>query len=1241
MAVAGRYVPETDKNMTVNGTGGSPPLAPSFPSSATLASAILPLAFLCTFFVAQPAAAQNPCTVAQGTVGAGGTFTANSTGIDYRISCSGTLVEDITDESLRTIYDAMTEYVKGRSKVVGDVRGDTSELYRISINSDAGSTIFTGTLTNSANNGNVNQKDNAVIQVSNWALRSGSTVYPIVVESHATVTARGDGRRGVAAYDDLGADSTATNYGVITTEGDIYTRPAGRNWRVRTTRGLVAGTVGGGDATAINETGATVTSRGLGGQGLNAGADGTGDALAVNKGTVTTTGGSYRSSLENFNRRPYGVNVHTGGGGSATARNEAGATITTGNPTLIANPGNATGLAVSGTQAVALSVGTESAAAGPVSATNAGTITTHGTDARGINTWIDSYKDRTAASSATAINSGTITTHGEDATGVRMNSPSGDNAGSRILLRNTGTITTNGGGSSQGIAASFYYNKDDTNSTVVNRNARGTITTENSGVITMRGDGPVGRSSIGVWSGYWAPEGSGILDSGDVVIKNTGTVNVSGEGANGLRALTHGTGNVDIDMTGGTVTAGTSGTGAARKFGIGIWGAARTDSTANDSSTDVDVDILVSGSATAVTAYGGASDHSFSALLDETIGLGIWAFSGTTSGHSKVVIRDGASVRAYDRNGRPGAAVLFEGGRGTLDITASRLYGDVIFAGESTDDVINVSKSGKIDGDVDFRSGGTDILNVSVDRNQTFEITGKVRNTHTLNKTGAGHLRIGGELKFSGSALNLDNGVLVVADHVDLGASGKATVKKEGRLVFEINSTTSHGSLTAGELLFDGTDADAASVYTQIGEDVADDQVDTLQTSLATSDLTLLNVSTINTGTSAAPVSTTKLSVQSADAAGTATTVGTLTLGSTGAGTASFDSQTTNKISKVVLPTGTPPTTGGTASSGSGGVLGLGLLAALIAFLSSDDEATAGFADYDFGKPRSAYVSADERGMLTVAESGDQPYRLWIRTGQSEQPTAHMTGGSEIGVTLYGSDRFHLSTSMMPNVTGSVHTQNLSAEGSAYALSGGWRNDRYFAGLRLSQGEYDGRSVIDNPVVNSALAGSHGFRNSQVKLTTGANFTAGNIRLTPSASFQAGRFEHDPHVAYSPVLEAKVPGYTQDYASLKLGVKVTSTDWLGFTGDSVWKPHLRFDTIRTDSQRINGLSLDQSDRLGVMDFSSSAGVRPMPEVINALGFGAKIKSSKSDRAEWKFGFAGFEADGEYHHATMVGYKIRF
>ena len=189
---------------SLQGMGGSLPLAPIFPSSATLASAILPLAFLCTYFVAQPAAAQNPCTIAQGTVGAGGEFIADSTGIDYRISCSGTLVEDITDESLQTIYDSMTEYVKDRSKVIGDVRGDTSELHKFNINSDAANTIFTGTLTNSANNGNVNQKDGSVIQVDNWALRSGGTISPVVVESHATVTARGDGRRGVAAYDDLG-----------------------------------------------------------------------------------------------------------------------------------------------------------------------------------------------------------------------------------------------------------------------------------------------------------------------------------------------------------------------------------------------------------------------------------------------------------------------------------------------------------------------------------------------------------------------------------------------------------------------------------------------------------------------------------------------------------------------------------------------------------------------------------------------------------------------------------------------------------------------------------------------------------------------------------------------------------------------------------------------------------------------------------------------------------------------------
>ena len=1180
------------------------------------------------------------------------------------MSCGGILLENLTNDNLKNLLDSMTGFVEGESKVILDVRGDSSELYRIAIDSDAAKTIFTGTLINSANNDNANQKDFAVITVlSADPSTNNGAVYPVVVESYATVTGKGDGRRGVVAYDDYGADISITNYGVITTEGDIHTRPSNMSNRVRDTSGLVANTELGGDTTATNEIGATITAKGRGARGLTTFAGGTGDALSVNKGTVTTTGGAYTSTEpdEGFTRRPYGVAAGTKGGGSATARNEAGATITTGNPTLIATPpAGVTGIAISGTQGHGLHAFTEGANAGPVSVINDGTITTYGVSAHGMSMGSEDVDNQTEASSATGVNNGTVTTHGDRSDGLRAVSPFSNFTRSMASVKNTGTITTNGDGS-KGIMANFYWDNESGDS---KKNARGTAVAENTGTITVKGDSVTGGTSIGVIASYsdklnsWSLDESMILNTGDAIVKNSGTVNVSGDGAFGLNAETYGSGDVDIQMTAGTVTAGATGTAAAdQKFGGAIYGGAYTYSTTDDSSTDVDVNVLVSGRATAVTAYGANTDDTSTSYINETQGAGIWAYTGATSGHAKVVIRDGATVSAFSTDDtKNGYAVLIQGGKGTVEITSSRLVGDVSFEGK--DDTLTLSKSGSIDGNVVF-GAGDDTLNLDVDPNQTFQITGSVTGVNTLNKIGTGRARFGGGISFQGSALNLNAGELVVGGHMNLG-SGTATIKDGSRLVFEITNTTDdgYGKLTAGELFFDGTQSAQAGVYTQISDSVTN--VSALRTALGTTNLTLLNVTTINTGSVSSKVSTKTLDVRSQSAG--SPKVGTLTLSSEGVGSANFDVGQTNQIPKAVpvpitgtppttppttgTPPTTPPTTGATGSGGGGSsggaLLGIGVLAGLVAYFVWGNDDTTGFADYYYDKPRSAYVSMDDRGVLTVRDSGNQPYQFWIRTNQAIQPS-HLTGvsGSEIGVTLFRSDDFEISTSAVPDAAGAVDSLNLSAEGSAYSMNAGWRSDRYFAGLRYSHGEYDVESVIDNPVVNSALVSKYKFRNSQTQFTAGANWTVDNIKLTPSATYQAGRFEHDPHVAYSPVLNTRIPGYSQDYAGLKLGFKVTSVDWLNFVNDSVWKPHLQFDTIRTKSQRIEGLSMHQADKLGVMEFSSGASVRHMPDTINALSFGAKIKSSQSDRAQWKVGFAGFEADGEYHHAAMVGYKLKF
>ena len=692
----------------------------------------------------------------------------------------------------------------------------------------------------------------------------------------------------------------------------------------------------------------------------------------------------------------------------------------------------------------------------------------------------------------------------------------------------------------------------------------------------------------------------------------------------------------------------------AGKFGVGIYGEAATDSTTDDPDTDVDVMILVSGSRGSVLAYGADSDDQSTDDYDESKGIAILADSGgmnssdAYTGHSRVDIYNGARVEAFGANGEHGHAVMFKGGKGALNLVNSSLAGNISFTDGDHDDVFTIEQasSGSIDGDINF-FGGDDLMTVSIAQDQYFVINGDIMGLETMNKTGEGSVSFTGGVEFEGSTLNLDEGVLIIAGHLDL-KEGVLTVKQAAKLAFEIAGVNAgqFGSLTADTLTFEGTDA---SVQAYIASDANEA---TVKAALEDAELTFLNVETVNAG----GTETKEVAIVSeADAV-----VGNINADGEGQIT---DSSTLTSSPEVKMEK--PDTTGGGAKPGSegsnqvasgsssssnagGAILGLGLLAVLLGSFLGDDDASASFGDYYFNTPQSAYIAqANERGVMTIKETGNQPYQMWIRTGHTAQPM-RMTGvsntgvsGTEVGVNLYNSDTFYINTSVAPNVSAEVGSLNLAAKGEVYSLSSGWRNDRYFGGLRVSHGEFEVNSIVDNPIVNSALISNTKLRNTQAQLRAGMNLGTGALRFTPSASVQVGTYENSEHVAESPALEATIPSYTQDYTSVQLGLKMTSEKWLSFTNGSKWKPQLKFDSIHTDSKDTGSLTLRQSDKAGALSFNTNAGLRSMPDVVNSMSFGAKVKSSTNDQAEWKFGFAGLEADGEEYYAAMAAYQLKF
>ena len=1225
---------------------------------AVMTSALLPLVFLYALIVPQSAMsadenAGDVCTIEPGTIDTQNEFTASSTGVHYKLTCSGDLAKDLDNDSIKKLLEEASGLQAGTSTLLIDL-GEQSGAYGVSIDSNGGLTLVTGTITNAdgVSNGYV-VATQGTSPVDNEGERRD-----VVVESDAKITAGGDRRGGLSVSSTYGANVRATNSsgGEIKVEGDGAV-------------GIHASSSQEGSATAENAGSVTV-------EGSVMVVDETDD----NDNTITTS------------HLSYGVHAMAQSG-TAAAVNRTGGTITTGKSKADddeegeGTSNNTSETATGGMKTHALYASTQGENAGEAIAVNEGTIATYGEGAYGVLVEIAQDKSQTDASSAGASNSGTVTTQGDKAIGVAVHSPASHLAASQIVVNNSGEISTEGKGAG-GVEAFFKFSSAE-------ENAFGTATASNSGKITVKGGGSVNDMVAGVSAGFRVdpninnnsgnegdtpaetePTGPAIQNSGHATVTNTGTVTVSGDLSVGLSAVTYGTGKSTIRVTGGTVKAGHEGpttntqttgadggtgtstdqggneestntaTPAAKAFGIGLWGQAINAASSDDEDDSPNVVIVVSGSSTMVEAYGAASDTSSTEEFDESRGIAILADVSGTNGHSQVDIAGGATVKAFaEGEEQNGYAVMFKGGKGVLNLRDSSLTGDVSFADGDYDDVINITNTeiSSITGDIHF-FGGEDQLNVEVAEQKSVLFDGDITGVHTFKKSGKGDARLYGDVTFDGSALNLDEGALVVAGTLDL-KTGTLTVKDAGRLVFEVAATDDHGSLSAGKLHFEGTDS--SEVFVQLSHTLTATEVSALQSALGQASLTLMDVDEVTSGTASSSVA--NLTVNSQSSSGAINKVGTLV---TASGIANIDPNTTGSIARINDPNeevmeAQPSSSGGSSDSNSG-LIGLGLLAALLAYFYFDDDSGSSFADYGLISPQSAYIATvNDKGKLTFKDNTNQPYRMWIRTGNSLY-SMNMTGlnstgvsGSEVGMSLYDNDDFYVEASVVPNVNTSTDALNMSADGSMYALNSGWRNDRYFAGIRLSHGEFETNSVMDNSIVNSALISNTKVRNTQTQFRAGTTWEQDQFRFVPSLSLQAGRFDYGAHTAESPMLEAQVPGFTQDYAALRVGLKMISNDWLSFSEDAKWKPHFQIDSIRTKSDNVGELSLRQSDRLGVLGFNSTAGIRAMPEVINSVSFGTRIKSTQSDDSEWKLGFAGLEADGEEYYAVMAAYQLQF
>ena len=510
----------------------------------------------------------------------------SSTDDDVRINCTGDLT-DITDEILETAIDeidSIDDFFHSNSKI-GVYVNVTDDLATVSwtIHSDtdtnrniwfAGDVVTDTTEDGSAVSigpeNDVEGTDPPVYTKNDWQ-----------IDNYLNVTANGDGKRGIAIFNSSGGGVTFRNFADITTTGEGFTRPSTRMYRTRTAYGIIVSSDSNnstGDVMVINEAEGSVTTQGDGARGIFAYTEGTGDATVINRGEVSTRGSVYKSEDvdEEFPyRRADGIYANSTKG-NARAENENIVTTSgdgaravfavtdgAGKTAVAKNRGTVT---VSGDRYIDGTTETDSfgvaaiASDGSSFATNesTGTITISGIDSDAVLAY--SSFSTTAGQTAVATNQGTIsgTSTASLASGLAAGGNAGEN-GISVRAENSGDITMEGDGA-LGIVA-FYRIVADGSTGL--QNSPGSVSVNNSGNVIVSGDRHEDATELaiihsGIYAGFY-DEDKGDTDefgnTGNVSVVHTGEIEV--KNGIGIHTEVFGSGNSKVEVKdGATVEAG-------------------------------------------------------------------------------------------------------------------------------------------------------------------------------------------------------------------------------------------------------------------------------------------------------------------------------------------------------------------------------------------------------------------------------------------------------------------------------------------------------------------------------------------------------------------------------------------------------------------------------------------------------------------------------------------------------------
>ena len=456
--------------------------------------------------------------------------------------------------------------------------------------------------------------------------------------------------------------------------------------------------------------------------------------------------------------------------------------------------------------------------------------------------------------------------------------------------------------------------------------------------------------------------------------------------------------------------------------------------------------------------------------------------------------------------------------------------------------------------------------------------------------------------------VNVNQGKLVVSGHLNLGSTGTLTVKKDAFLSFDISGmasqyedggTVSHGRITAGEVV--------------LVEALPEIELVSGSAAPAAADIAAATVSRLING---------KVVRQAGD---------------------------DEEIVPAIVRGGANP---GVISPGAGGtpsgptaaaddddntaIYAVGALAVLWWVMRKDDMGSgSGLVDYESGTA--------ERSFATISGSrthSSGAMKTWANYySDSASPVQGLAVGMETPISSNGSFSF----SAMPEAKGSLSLNTLSLnqkssfQGGHYSVKGKWQSEDYFATAELSYADAVSSTSFDNPTAGGKLSGKFDMTNSHLEIGAGAKVQlTDTLSVAPTIGVYGGSISQSESVLTGRSVVARMSKQEQSYTGWNLGIRVQPDAWT--TDGAEFQPNFSLNTFRTSSDS-RSLDLRQSDKAGVLDFSSQLPVQGMPAVVNAFRAGMTMKSETGLKLD--LDYVGMEIDGELQHGAIARMQTRF